>query len=75
MKRIFFSILFLIIFYHFTFSQNIGIKTNLVHWVTTIHNLGVEFALNNRYTMDITGGVNPFKFKDNKKIQHWILQP
>ncbi len=25
--------------------------------------------------MEVAGGVNPFVFKDNKKIQHWIVQP
>lgn len=75
MKRILFSCLIMFSFYSFTFSQSVGIKTNLVHWATTTPNFGLEIAFNRKYTMEIIGGVNPFEFKDNKKIQHWILQP
>ena len=75
MKRFFFSVLILISFYSFSFSQSVGIKTNLVHWATTPPNIGAEFAFNRKYTMDITGGGNPFEYKDNKKLQHWIIQP
>src|SRR5690554_1309005 len=75
MKRLFFSIFILITFYSFTFSQSVGIKTNLAHWATTTPNIGMEFALSRKYTMEIIGGINPFVFKDNKKIQHWIAQP
>lgn len=75
MKRLFFTILILFTFISISFSQSVGIKTNLVHWATTTPNIGMEFALNRKYTLDITGGVNPFKFEDNKKIQHWIAQP
>ena len=46
MKRFFFSVLILISFYSFSFSQSVGIKTNLVHWATTTPNIGVEFAFN-----------------------------
>ena len=75
MKRFFFSVLILISFYSFSFSQSVGIKTNLVHWATTTPNLGIEFAFSRKLTMEIGYGYNPFVFKDNKKVQHWIVQP
>jgi len=75
MKRLALFIFVLFTIYSYTFSQNVGIKTNLAHWATTTPNIGMEIALGRKYTMDITGGVNPFEFKDNKKIQHWIIQP
>lgn len=75
MKRLFFTIVILLTLHTFAFAQNVGIKTNLAHWATTTPNIGMEVALNRKYTMELTGGVNPFTFKDNKKIQHWIIQP
>lgn len=58
-------------------SQNIGIKTNLLHWSAGLTpNAGVEFALNRKYTFEVGGGFNKFNiFKENGKAHHWIVQP
>ena len=46
------------------FTQNAGIKTNLVHWAAAgTPNAGLEFALNRKYTLEVGGGFN------------WIVQP
>lgn len=58
------------------FTQNAGIKTNVVHWAAAgTPNAGLEFALNRKYTLEVGGGFNPFTFNDNKKAKHWIIQP
>lgn len=75
MKKFILSISLFFVITVFSFSQNIGIKTNFLHWATTTPNLGMEFALNRKYTLEVSGGYNPFTFKDNSKAKHWIVQP
>lgn len=57
------------------FSQEIGLKTNLAYWATTTMNLGAEIGIAPKMTLDLTGSYNPFRFRDNKKIMHWAVQP
>lgn len=57
------------------FAQKAGIKTNVLYWATTTMNIGGEFALSSRMTLDAKAGYNPFHFRDNKKIMHWMVQP
>lgn len=56
-------------------SQEVTIKTNLAYWATTTPNLGMEFALGKKSTFEISGGLNPFEFSDNKRFKHWLVQP
>ncbi len=56
-------------------SQEVAIKTNLAYWATTTPNLGMEFALGKKSTLEISGGFNPFEFSDNKRFKHWLVQP
>lgn len=56
-------------------AQHIAIKNNLVFDATLTPNLGLEFALGKKITLDISGNYNPFTFSDNKKFQHWLAQP
>lgn len=74
-KMVFLGCLFLMLC-GLSHAQSTGIKTNLAHWaVGGTLNAGVEFSLNERYTLEIGGGINPFTFHDNKKVKHWIIQP
>ena len=50
------------------------LKSNLLYLSTTTPNVAVEFSLNNRWTLDMTVGYNPFTFSNNKKFQHLLLQ-
>lgn len=52
-----------------------AIKTNAFYWVTLTPNMGIEIGLGKKTTIDITGGYNPFEFKNNKKLKHWLVQP
>ena len=56
-------------------SQEVAIKTNLAYWATTTPNLGMEFALGKKSTLEISGGFNSFEFSDNKRFKHWLIQP
>ena len=55
-------------------GQNVGMKTNLVGDGFLSPNLGIEFGLATRWTMDITGQVN-FWDVNNHKWKHWLIQP
>lgn len=57
-------------------AQSVGLKTNFAHWATmATPNLGIEMALNRKYTIEVGAGYNPFTFNNNKKFKHWIVQP
>jgi Protein of unknown function (DUF3575) len=53
----------------------VGIKTNLLYDATSTINLGVEFGLARKWTLDISGNYNPWTLSDNRKIKHWLVQP
>lgn len=58
-----------------SYSQHFALKNNLIYDATLTPNLGMEFGLGKKVTLDISGGYNPFTFSDNKKFKHWLVQP
>ncbi|MDR0962872.1 MAG: DUF3575 domain-containing protein [Mediterranea sp.] len=52
-----------------------AIKTNLLYDATTSLNLGTEFRLSRRHTLDVNINYNPWKFSNNKKFRHVLVQP
>lgn len=57
-------------------AQKIAVKTNLAHWAVGVSpNLAVEFALSEKMTLEVGGGLNRWVFSKNKKIKHWLVQP
>ena len=50
-----------------------AVKTNLPFLLTTTPNIGVEYAFAHNYSFELSGGYNPFEFKNSAKIKHWIL--
>ena len=56
-------------------TPSFAIKTNLLYDATTSMNLGVEFKVSRKMTMEIAGTYNPWTFADNKKIKHILVQP
>lgn len=76
MKRIISFLLGFVACSSLALAQNTGVKTNFAHWgFFGTPNIGMEFALNRKYTLEVGGGFNPFTFEDNKKAKHWIIQP
>lgn len=74
MRKVFVWIMFL--FVTLTASaQKVAVKTNLLYDVTTTLNLGAEFRLAPKWTLDVSGNYNPFHFKNDKKMKHWLVQP
>lgn len=56
-------------------QEQIAIKTNLLHDLTTTLNLGVELSVASDWTVDLSIDYNPWTFSGNKKFKHWLLQP
>jgi putative salt-induced outer membrane protein YdiY len=72
------SILLLSIFTFASASaQDWAIKSNLAYDASASMNLGVEVALADRWTLDISGNYNPFTInkETNMKWKHWLVQP
>lgn len=56
-------------------AQDVGIKTNLLYDATTTINLGVEVGLAPRLSLDLSGNLNLWTWKNNMKWKHWMAQP
>ncbi len=56
-------------------APRIALKTNLLYDATTTINLGAEFLLGRKLTLDVPLSYNPWTFSDNKKIKHFLVQP
>lgn len=55
-------------------TQEIRLKSNLLYDATASINVGMEFGLNEKWSLDISGSYNPWSFS-GKKWQHWFIQP
>jgi hypothetical protein len=80
MKKYLFIVVLLVVAFPATiFAQKAAVKTNLLYWATTTPNLGVEFRLADRYTLNLEGGYNPFTLDDskevNRKLKHFLVTP
>ncbi len=58
-------------------AQKAAFKTNALYWATTTPNLGMEFAMGDRWTFELAGGYNPWTLnKDtNMKVRHFLVTP
>ena len=56
-------------------AQNVAIKTNLPYWFSATPNLGLEFTVGDKVSLEFSGGYNPFEFGDNKQLMHWVVWP
>lgn len=74
MKKLFLLIVFILGVISVS-AQNLAVKTNLLYDLTTTLNLGVEYRFSPKWTAEVSGNYNPFTFRDNKKMKHWLVQP
>jgi len=56
-------------------SPLLAAKTNLLYWATSTPNIGMEIALGKKWSLDATFGINPWSFKDNGSLKHWVVSP
>ncbi|MDR0976422.1 MAG: DUF3575 domain-containing protein [Prevotellaceae bacterium] len=58
-----------------SFLPSWAVKTNVLSDVTGSLNLGTEFKLSRRLTMNVDMNYNPWSYGSNKKFKHLIFQP
>lgn len=78
MKRYFtLAVIALFAFVATASAQKVAVKTNALYWATATPNLGFEFAMAPRWTVEVEGGYNPWTFdtQKNMKIKHWLVSP
>lgn len=75
MKRILLTVLFCWMMTAFASAQNIAVKANMLYAATATPNLSVEAALGKQYTLNVTGGYNPWGFSGDQSFEHWAVQP
>lgn len=73
-KRTVCFLLFLLTWIPLCEGQVVGVKSNLLYDATTTLNLGLEFGLSDRVTLDISGNYNPWRFGDYR-LKHGLIQP
>ena len=56
-------------------AQTAAVKTNILHDASTTLNAGIEYRLAPRWTVDLSGDLNPWTFSGDRKFKHWLLQP
>ncbi len=75
MKKMIMTMLFCLGVSYTVMAQKAAVKTNLLYDATTTMNLGVEIGLSPKWTLDVSGNLNPWTFSNNKKWKHWLVQP
>lgn len=58
-----------------TAVNRVTIRTNLLHDVTATLNLGAEFALSERFSLDIPFSYNPWTFGSDRYCKLFLVQP
>ena len=58
-------------------AQKAVVKTNILYWATTTPNIGVEFVVAPRWTLELEGGYNPWTLDSAKNIKakHFLVSP
>lgn len=80
MSKIFKCMALLFLLFHGSIAQakgpNVALKTNLLYWgAWGSPNGAVELALGKKWTADIYGGANLWKFGEQRDARHWAVQP
>lgn len=57
------------------YCQQIDLKTNLLYAATTTPNLGVEFSVHPRWTIELWGAYNLIDYKGDASLRHYLVQP
>ena len=58
-------------------AQKWGVKTNLLYDALTTMNIGLEYGVAPRWTVELSGAYNPWTLnkETNKKVRSWGLFP
>ena len=55
-------------------AQRMAVKSNLLADALASPNIGVEFLVSPRWTLDIAAHYQPFAPRDGRRWKHWLLQ-
>ena len=58
-----------------TVMMELMTMTNLIYDASATVNLGAEFALAPKWTLDLSANYNGWDIKSDKKWKHWMAQP
>lgn len=56
-------------------AQKVAIKTNLLGDALANPNIALEAKIAPKWTFDLSGQLNAWKFSDEKRWKHWVVQP
>ncbi len=77
MKKLLICILSILAWCHLASAQDIAVKTNLLYDATTTMNVGMEFGLGDKTSLEVLAGYNPWVLnkEQHKKIKHVMVMP
>jgi len=55
-------------------GDDVALKTNLLYDVALSPNLGIEFGLAPKWSLDVSGNINAWTV-DGRRWRHWLVQP
>lgn len=56
-------------------AQHLGVKSNILYDATTTINLGVEFSISKKMSIDLPFNYNPWNFKGGERFKSFGVQP
>ncbi len=58
----------------FALSANaqVGVKTNLLYDAALTPNIGIEFGLAPKWSLDVSGNLNLWKLDNGRRWKHWL---
>lgn len=56
-------------------AQDFAVKTNLLYDMTATLNVGVEAAVSDQWTADVSANYHGWTLREGVKYKHWLLQP
>ena len=74
LRTILVTVVMLLLFIVNSHSQKLAVKTNIPYLATVTPNMALELGLAEKYTLEMSYGINPFTFEENKKWKHWLAQ-
>lgn len=69
--------LFMLLLTTASVAQTVGIKSNLLYWGSATPNLGLEVKVDPHWTVEVSGGWNPFTINKETGLKwwHWAVIP
>ena len=58
-----------------TSGQQVAVKSNVLYDALLNINVGAEFGLAPRWTLDVSGDLNMWTLSHERRWKHWLLQP